>query len=132
MFTTGQRKNFRNECFDFVKCINKTQNLRLKTGTVWNVSKYGVISRSYFPVLGLNTEIHKNLSVFSPNTGKYGPEITPYLDTFHAVGISVFWIMFTTTKAKMNGWTEGPSFLQCWELFSGELQNSMFVFPAEF
>ena len=25
------------------------------------------------------------LSVFSPNTGKYGPEITPYLDTFHAV-----------------------------------------------
>ena len=25
------------------------------------------------------------LSLFSPNTGKYGPEITPYLDTFHAV-----------------------------------------------
>ena len=25
--------------------------------------------------------------VFSPNTGKYGPEKTPYLDTFHAVQI---------------------------------------------
>ena len=25
------------------------------------------------------------LSVFSPNAGKYGPEITPYLDTFRAV-----------------------------------------------
>ena len=25
------------------------------------------------------------LSVFSPNTGKYGPEITPYLDTFYTV-----------------------------------------------
>ena len=25
------------------------------------------------------------LSVFSPNTGKYGPEITPYFDTFHVV-----------------------------------------------
>ena len=25
------------------------------------------------------------LSVFSPNAGKYGPENTPYLDTFHAV-----------------------------------------------
>ena len=25
------------------------------------------------------------LSVFSPNTGKYGPEITPHLDTFRAV-----------------------------------------------
>ena len=24
-------------------------------------------------------------NIFSPNTGKYGPEITPYLDTFHAV-----------------------------------------------
>ena len=26
-------------------------------------------------------------SVFSPNAGKYGPEITPYLDTFHAVSV---------------------------------------------
>ena len=33
--------------------------------TAKKVSKYGVIS--------------------GPNTGKYGPEITPYLDTFHAV-----------------------------------------------
>ena len=32
--------------------------------------------------MSLDTEY---LSVFSPNTGKYGPEITPYLDTFHAV-----------------------------------------------
>ena len=38
----------------------------------WKASKYGVISGPYFPV-------------FSPNTGKYEPEITPYLDTFHAV-----------------------------------------------
>ena len=36
------------------------------------MSKYGVISGPHFPVFGLNT-------------GKYGPEITPYLDTFHAV-----------------------------------------------
>ena len=40
--------------------------------TAWKVSKYGVFSGSYF-------------SVFSPNTGKYGLEKTPYLDTFHAV-----------------------------------------------
>ena len=33
--------------------------------------KYGVISGPYFSVFGLNT-------------GKYEPEITPYLDTFHA------------------------------------------------
>ena len=34
------------------------------------MSKYVVISGPYFPV-------------FSPNIGKCGPEITPYLDTFH-------------------------------------------------
>ena len=39
------------------------------------MSKYGVISGQYFPVFGLNT-------------GKYGPEITPYLDTFHPVLLS--------------------------------------------
>ena len=36
------------------------------------VTKYIVFSGPYFLVL-------------SPNTGKYGPEKTPYLDTFHAV-----------------------------------------------
>ena len=36
------------------------------------MSKYGVFSGLYFAVFGLNT-------------GKYGPEITPYLDTFHAM-----------------------------------------------
>ena len=38
--------------------------------TAWKLSKYRVISGPYFPVF-----------VFSPNTGKYGPEITPYLNT---------------------------------------------------
>ena len=38
------------------------------------MSECGVISDPYFPLFGLNT-------------GKYGPEITPYLDTFHAVFI---------------------------------------------
>ena len=33
------------------------------------------------PAFGLNTY----LFVFSPNVGKYGPEKTPHLDTFHAV-----------------------------------------------
>ena len=58
------------------------QNNRTQTSkstivfTVWEVSKYGVISGPYFPVLGLNTNTYE---------GKYRPEITPYLDTFHAV-----------------------------------------------
>ena len=37
------------------------------------VSKYGVIFGLYFP--------HSDC----PNARKYWPEITPYLDTFHAV-----------------------------------------------
>ena len=40
--------------------------------TSWKVSKNGVTSGPYFPVFGLST-------------GKYGPEITPYLDPFHVV-----------------------------------------------
>ena len=34
-----------------------------------------------------NTEL--NTLVFSLNAGKYGPEKTPYLDTFHAVPIQL-------------------------------------------
>ena len=53
--------------------------------TALKVSKYGVFSGPYFPVLRSNTEIYGVKSVFSPSTGKYGPEKTPYLDTFQAV-----------------------------------------------
>ena len=53
--------------------------------TVWNVSKYGVFSDPYFPHSDWIRRDTSYLSVFSPNAGKYGPEKTPYLDTFHAV-----------------------------------------------
>ena len=38
------------------------------------MSKYGVFSGPYFPVFG-------------QDTGEYGPEETPYWDTFHAVNL---------------------------------------------
>ena len=56
----------RHELFDTISQTN------LETSTAWNVSTCGVFPSLYFPV-------------FSPNTGKYGPEKTPYLDTFHVV-----------------------------------------------
>ena len=31
--------------------------------------------------------------ISGPNTGKYGPEITPYLDTFHAVVVILIAIL---------------------------------------
>ena len=59
----------------------QVETLCLLTDIVWNVSKYGVFSSRYFAAFGLNTERYE----FSPNGGKYGPEKTQYLDTFHAV-----------------------------------------------
>ena len=44
---------------------------------------HGLISGPYLPVFSPNTACVQ--SEYSSNTGKYGPEITPYLDTFHAV-----------------------------------------------
>ena len=42
------------------------------------MSRYGVFSGPYSPVFRLSAGI-------SPNTGKYGLEKTPYLDSFYAV-----------------------------------------------
>ena len=42
-------------------------------------------SGPYFPVIGLNTEIYSVNLLTKSETGKYGPEKTPYLDTFLAL-----------------------------------------------
>ena len=42
------------------------------------------------------------LSVFSPNTGKYGPEKTPYLDTFHTVQTLAFFFSITNITVKVK------------------------------
>ena len=43
----------------------------LNNYTAWEVSKYGIFSGPYFPVFGMNTR-------------KYGPQKTPYLNTFQS------------------------------------------------
>ena len=43
--------------------------------TAWKASKYEVFSGPHFSVLGLNK-------------GKYGPQKSPYLHTFHAVNVA--------------------------------------------
>ena len=59
--------------FNFQLCLTDSHcKMFWTTSHCVKVSKYGVISGLYFHVV-------------SPNTGKYGPEINPYLDTFHAV-----------------------------------------------
>ena len=58
--------------------------------TAWNMSKYKVISGPYFPVIGLNI-------------GKYWPEITPYLDTFHAVTFFQIYCIFSEQEELQEG-----------------------------
>ena len=61
----------------------------INTDTAWKVSQCEVISGPYFPV-------------FSPNTGICRPEITPYLDNFHGVQIS----LLTSIKKPPNYFAE--------------------------
>ena len=49
-----------------------------KSNTAWRVPRYGVFSDPYFPIF----EHIPYLELFSPNTGKDGPEKTSYFDTF--------------------------------------------------
>ena len=52
-----------------------------------------------------NTEL---MSIFSPNTGKHGPEKTPYLDTFHAVSYN-----FDTPNATFEHYYPFSNLYQC-------------------
>ena len=60
------------------------------------------------------------LSVFSPNAGKYGPEITPYLDTFHAV-----------LKRRLETWQSHWGFAYCRKLFlTFGLKKVVFIYTS--
>ena len=62
-----------------------TQSTLLRD-TTWKMSKYGFFFLArIFPYSDWIRKDALYLSVFSPNTGEYGPEKTSYLDTFHAV-----------------------------------------------
>ena len=63
----------------------KKNNFPLEVLVLREVSKYGVYFYIFLYSDELNTEIYGVKSVFSSNTGKYGPEKTPYLDTFYAL-----------------------------------------------
>ena len=65
--------------------VHATIRSNTKNSTVRKVSKYGVFSGPHFHTFGLNTERYKVSLRIQSKTGKYGPEKTPYLDTFHPV-----------------------------------------------
>ena len=55
-----------------------------------------------FPPSGWIQTDTKYLSVFSPNVGKYGPEKTPYMDTFYAFGIYPIYDFFGEEVMKLR------------------------------
>ena len=62
----------------------------------WSV--FSRIWTEYGEILRRDTEY---LSVFSPNAGKYGPEKTLYLDTFHTV-VSLLLVISTLALVKVQ------------------------------
>ena len=48
--------------------------------------------------------------MFSPNTGKCGPEITPYLDTFHVVNVmnTSLNYYYKVSREKIKPWCSFP------------------------
>ena len=62
-----------------------------------------------------------DFSVFSPNTGKYGPEKTPYLDTFHAV---LFFILLEISM---------PILLyqyRNWKLEQNQIKSQLYIYST--
>ena len=59
-------------------------------------------------------------SVFSPNTGKYGPEIIPHLSIFHAVVIFLKYILgcHTTSKVSTKKAAFQNSLVHGWDLLN--------------
>ena len=53
--------------------------------TAWKCPNTGLFLVRIFPLSDWIRKDTSYLSVFSPNAGKYGPEITSYLDIFHVV-----------------------------------------------
>ena len=61
------------------------------------------IRKTYVEPVLKSVEMRNYFSVFSPNTGKYGPEITPYLDTFHALLYNIKQVKIKTQGFKIKG-----------------------------
>ena len=55
-----------------------------------------------FYLIVINLQAWGGYSVFSPNTGRYGPEKTPYLDTIHTVNSSLKGLNRTNQFARYN------------------------------
>ena len=58
------------------------------------MSKYEVFSGPYFPAFGLNTERYGLSLRIQSECGKMGTRIAPNMDTFYAVHVKRFFLLF--------------------------------------
>ena len=100
-----------------VSCISKYSNtfmciyksLFWYVITAWKVSRYGVIAGPYFSV--------------------FGPEITPYLNTFHAVYYCELWIWRLKKRPKFQLYYKYIVELE--QPPQGVLRNNMFLMISQ-
>ena len=70
-------------CVQFTSCVQEVDTvIWLLRGKCPNTKFFLVLIFQYSDWIQRDNPY---LSVFSPNAGKYGPEKTPYLDTYHVV-----------------------------------------------
>ena len=70
------------------------------------MSKYGVFSGPYFPIIGLNTERQE---VFSPNAGKSGPEKTPFWTLFTQCFVSNLEFCLPILSSLLISWNDNAN-----------------------
>ena len=88
---TGQQQISESDPWKYARVpvdMNSDHMVSLLIGTAWKASRYGVFLVRIFPHSDWIWRDTEHLSVFSPNAGKYGPEKTPYLDSFHIMRAS--------------------------------------------
>ena len=72
-------------CFSTAPERSSTYSLREKCPN----TDFFFLVRIFPHIDWIRRDTERYLSVFSPNTGNYGPEKTPYLDTFHTVNVLI-------------------------------------------
>ena len=91
-----KRKKIKKHEEDYLKLNPDSLIFRIQSENYWDtitllkVPKYGVFLVRIFPHLDWIRRDMEYFYVFNPNAGKYGPEKTPYLDTFQAVNHNHF------------------------------------------
>ena len=73
--------------------------------------------------------LRKSVQIFSPNAGKYGPEKTLYLDTFHTMNLSHRYGASNANQRLENWWSHFKRSFSAWviDYFKQLVHDGIFV-----